>query len=761
VRHLVTGLPPGNLAVVTSRDVGVDADAGAGADATVWPGRALQLRDLDSPQVSAFVRQWVRRRGGTVGDPEPLLDLLRSTPARMRMASDPLLLTLLCRAYDGGHPPPEDVTELLQMSCMSASPSELRECRRLREHRLAVRLVRDRNLTRHLQSVSDARWRNVFVDYAAMADATAIVHAALAAPPTSALLNLAVDCATASRRNRAELVAAVKDRLDYWASHGDPRTRTAAEHARLRAGLGVDQPVAIGRFLTEPVTAAHYHAVVPGGSERSASRRSSDCAGTPPTDGQVVGLSHRESREFCELLNQLAPGPYSYRLPTCEELASIADPRTSARDTRRFWCSTAGYVPLTSAGTPYLRALTQRSRFQPFPPVPPTEAWDRRAEALLREDLTECPTGTAPSMRPFVTVLDGRPAQHGCDPDEVARLLTTTAEAATAAVGALGELPLLRVLLTTTRRVEQSLDPAGVVIAPGHEAGRRRRAARMLCLAAVGECRRAAGRPSSGDGAPAGRQVPVAALEAFDHAFTELLAELVGCELVLQGRTAELPRLRCIRSAAPTALDLDSVVTLATVERHRGWWHCAKPVVDRSAALTLLLLLGPVLLAAVLWIRGTTRGPAFFVQSRVGKGGRLFRIYKLRTMVGDASASVHGNVLFKSATDPRITRTGRLLRKTSLDELPQLFNVVQGQMSLVGPRPFLPEETELMDQAALRRLTVRPGLTGLWQVSGRADLGWDESIALDAFYVQHCSAALDLRILMTTPRAVLSGRGAY
>jgi lipopolysaccharide/colanic/teichoic acid biosynthesis glycosyltransferase len=156
-------------------------------------------------------------------------------------------------------------------------------------------------------------------------------------------------------------------------------------------------------------------------------------------------------------------------------------------------------------------------------------------------------------------------------------------------------------------------------------------------------------------------------------------------------------------------------------------------------------------------------------QARVGVNGRPFTMLKFRSMVvgadrllADLTALNEGNeVLFKLKHDPRVTRIGTVLRRYSLDELPQLVNVVRGEMSLVGPRPPLPSEVDTYDAIAVRRLRLRPGLTGLWQVSGRSHLSWEESLRLDLRYVDNWSMALDLSILMRTWRAVLAGDGAY
>ena len=196
-----------------------------------------------------------------------------------------------------------------------------------------------------------------------------------------------------------------------------------------------------------------------------------------------------------------------------------------------------------------------------------------------------------------------------------------------------------------------------------------------------------------------------------------------------------------------------------------------KDFVDRVAATLLLALAGPVLLIAAAAIRLDSPGPAFYTQVRVGERGRHFTMFKLRSMYVDADArraavvaaggDAGNKVLFKDRRDPRITRVGRVLRRTSLDELPQLFNVVRGDMSLVGPRPALPQEVAEYDSEARRRLLVKPGLTGLWQVSGRSDLSWDSTVALDRHYVENRGAQLDVEILANTLKAVVGGRGAY
>ncbi len=205
--------------------------------------------------------------------------------------------------------------------------------------------------------------------------------------------------------------------------------------------------------------------------------------------------------------------------------------------------------------------------------------------------------------------------------------------------------------------------------------------------------------------------------------------------------------------------------------RLKGGRRFVKTVFDRVSALLLLILAAPVLLAIALVIRMSpgAGGPAIFRQERVGKNGRPFVIYKFRTMYVDAEDrlaelldrnEIDGG-LFKMRDDPRVTRVGRWLRRLSLDEVPQLVNVLKGDMSLVGPRPPLPREVAGYPADMRRRLVVKPGLTGLWQVSGRSDLSWEESIRLDLSYVENWSLTMDLAILVRTLSAVIRSSGAY
>jgi exopolysaccharide biosynthesis polyprenyl glycosylphosphotransferase len=241
----------------------------------------------------------------------------------------------------------------------------------------------------------------------------------------------------------------------------------------------------------------------------------------------------------------------------------------------------------------------------------------------------------------------------------------------------------------------------------------------------------------------------------------------------LEGTTAEMVVAPVLMEVAGPRLNVSGVLGMpllrVTAPMFTGGRRLVKEIVDRFASALMLTLFSPLLLVIAAAIKLNDRGPVIYRQRRVGRDGDTFTMLKFRTMVTNAdkarkdleASNEAAGPLFKMRKDPRITRVGSLLRRYSLDELPQLFNVLSGKMSLVGPRPPLPEETKKYAADARRRLLVKPGLTGLWQVSGRSDLSWNESIKLDLRYVEDWSLALDMVILWKTVRAVVVGQGAY
>jgi exopolysaccharide biosynthesis polyprenyl glycosylphosphotransferase len=241
----------------------------------------------------------------------------------------------------------------------------------------------------------------------------------------------------------------------------------------------------------------------------------------------------------------------------------------------------------------------------------------------------------------------------------------------------------------------------------------------------------------------------------------------------LEGATADLILATSLANVAGPRIHFRPVEGLpllhVEIPQFDGAKHVAKRAMDIVIAGTALVFLSPVFAVIALLIRLDSDGPAFFAQERVGRGGEMFRILKFRSMNTSAStqlealvAKSEGNgVLFKMKNDPRVTRLGRTLRKYSLDELPQLWNVLMGEMSLVGPRPPLASEVSTYEDHVHRRLYIKPGLTGMWQVNGRSNLSWEDSVRLDLYYVENWSLMGDLIILWRTVKVVAAPVGAY
>jgi exopolysaccharide biosynthesis polyprenyl glycosylphosphotransferase len=295
------------------------------------------------------------------------------------------------------------------------------------------------------------------------------------------------------------------------------------------------------------------------------------------------------------------------------------------------------------------------------------------------------------------------------------------------------------------------------------------------CVVRPGECDEVAGVPVYG-----GLDDVTAAVKAFGADTVAVLAcpEMGGIRL--RALAWELEKTGTDLCVSPALLDVagprttirpTAGLTLLHVDHPQlsGFRLVVKGLFDRCVAGAALVLLSPLMgaLAAAIWL--SDRGPALFTQVRVGKDGHAFRIFKFRTMVVDAEqrreqlleSNDFDGVLFKLRKDPRVTAVGAHLRRWSIDELPQLINVFLGHMSLVGPRPALPGEAAAYADHVRRRLVVKPGLTGLWQVNGRSDLSWEESVRLDLRYVENWSFVLDLQIMWKTISVLVRGSGAY
>ncbi|WP_435132878.1 exopolysaccharide biosynthesis polyprenyl glycosylphosphotransferase [Actinacidiphila sp. bgisy144] len=339
------------------------------------------------------------------------------------------------------------------------------------------------------------------------------------------------------------------------------------------------------------------------------------------------------------------------------------------------------------------------------------------------------------------------------------------------------------------RRVLVVGEPAAADDVVGHLAARTDHAYVVVGVVPVGGARVASGAPVTTRLGPVAPSGPAEDAGIVLGAVREHRAELV---LVLPGPRLSAERLRRLSWAlhdalvplavAPGLVDvgvgrmqLDAPAGLALLHiappARSGAPVAVKAALDRAGAALGLLLLAPLFAVLAAAVRCSSRGPVFHRQTRHGRAGAPFTMWKFRTMVADAESrraeleqaggNEHDGLMFKMRRDPRITAVGRVLRRCSLDELPQLLNVLRGEMSLVGPRPPLPDEVARYDEVARRRLAVRPGITGLWQVSGRSELSWDETLAIDLRYVDNWSLAGDVDVMTRTLRAVVDGRGAY
>lgn len=267
----------------------------------------------------------------------------------------------------------------------------------------------------------------------------------------------------------------------------------------------------------------------------------------------------------------------------------------------------------------------------------------------------------------------------------------------------------------------------------------------------------------------AGSQAQAVAITPSETITSEAVRQLAwrlegrGVDLLIAPAMMDMtgPRLSVRPAAGLPLLHLDE----ATLSRSQ---RAAKRTLDLVGALAMTVLLSPVMLICAFAVKSSSKGPIIFRQTRVGRGGAYFTMLKFRTMVADADQLREGlreehdldAPMFKLVDDPRITTPGRFLRRWSLDELPQLFNVIGGSMSLVGPRPHPLDDVNRYELEAYRRLALKPGLTGLWQVEGRSDLDWAQALQLDLYYVESWSLSGDIVLLARTVRAVLQGRGA-
>src|SRR5664280_2111291 len=425
---------------------------------------------------------------------------------------------------------------------------------------------------------------------------------------------------------------------------------------------------------------------------------------------------------------------------------STPEPSSSQASRRRVWADTAGEAVTATAS-----------------------ARNRRIASVTEVNVPT--TGTSPpGTRPVGSPASGTHAPTTCRPECVARRTWRTNPAM-----------WCRSPIASTRRVLAIGDRHHIVELVHHV-----RRATHSGLHVVGACVPDAGEPTVR--VPGGDVPVVGTLTLVTDAIRRLRADAVAVTASpavsaqtlrrlaweLEGVGVDLLVSPVLTDVAGPRISIQPVAGLPLLHVNEpeftGGRKLLKSAVDRTCAVGALLLLAPLLVLIGVLIRLDSPGPALFRQRRVGQDGRVFTCYKFRSMRRTAEADRallldlnerSEGLLFKIRDDPRITRVGRWLRKYSIDEFPQLWNIVKGDMSVVGPRPPLPSEAENYGYDVRRRLLVKPGLTGLWQISGRSDLPWDEAVRLDLYYVENWSPALDVLIVWKTAFAVLRCSGAY
>jgi lipopolysaccharide/colanic/teichoic acid biosynthesis glycosyltransferase len=688
---------------------------------------------------------------------------------------------------------------------------------------LAAEYIRDNNkVSDLLRNISTPWWRETIKLFSAISDVTAIVHACLAHKDNPDLVALAAQCAEEGREIAQAARRAVDECLNPPDARVNPASRHVAARVGLQLKTGRDVPIHRRRFISKSaITWLEYQYFIETATPvTSAGRKDSSWVLTPDhwTDDiypenqdneHAKGIGFRDAQRFCDWLNKETQSGSQYRLPYAHEIKSALD----AGQIGPFDGST-GYWTAPSSGDRH------DGRFWPLLRQPHTDQSHTiyptarsSAEHAIVEAAWEADTSLASSAHtPDAASSTGSGHSHPRDfTDRALReifdrcyeqastcdvsQLQHDSKLATALVegyielnsNAAGAIPRLQnqlkfhageVQFLFSRALDRSrFDARGTQ--PMID---RRKAARGAALEAAAICLelhaehggsyvppRTHDLPKPTRKVPNPSRLPTVAMTVLAHAFIAMYVDLVILEARISGELAPTESLVYVRDVAALrpvwqVPDLQSGPTRT--------WHLVKPILDRVAAAGLLVLLAP-LLAAIACAVLTTGWPILFRHLRVGHQAREFIMVKFRTMSPNADEDLDlsdggipdgaaaSSILFKLRDDPRVTRVGKFLRRYSLDELPQLLNVLRGQMSMVGPRPPLPSEVSTYDKDDLKRLMIKPGLTGLWQVSGRSDLSWEESLRLDLRYVDNASLTLDLLILWKTIGAVLRGDGSY
>lgn len=666
---------------------------------------------------------------------------------------------------------------------------------------LAAEHVRDNRLvSRLLTHLDSAWWRETIRLFAAISDATPVIEACLEQDGEVDLLVLAAHCVDEGREVGQLARRAVDMRLNPSEGRTNTASRGLAAQARLQLKASRDLGLDRKQFMSSSaITWLEYQYFIDTESRTSAEHNAGALIPDHWVDGvypegadtdPVRGIRHDDASRFCAWLSEQARAGFQYRLPYASEIGRALT--TGSLDLSSTDCS---YWTASSAGEqrdgrfwPLLRDHEQNLNHDAYPLRLAADDLQGLTE-LLAADVVDV-SGSLPG--PYISSLRELIARccnesSICDPAQLERD-TVLAKRLVSEYTALNPTNEPNVLTMHSglqmlanrliRSTSYALDRAQYKHRRTPMLINERRNARRAAIQAAATCielhlhhsgyqtpppRHSLPKPTRRNPNPS--RLPQVATTVLAHAFVSMYIDLVVLEARISGQIQPREALLYVRDAAEQGTDRHRIVLDDVAHRT---WNRLKPVFDRAAAVILLVMLAPLMLVisgAIL----TGGRPALFRQTRMGRQGREFKMFKFRTMIVDADARLkdlytlnEGNgILFKLRDDPRTTRIGRFLRRYSLDELPQLFNVLAGHMSMVGPRPPLPSEARLFDDIELRRLLIKPGLTGLWQVSGRSDLTWEESVRLDIRYVDESSLALDLLILWKTIGAVLRAEGAY
>lgn len=669
---------------------------------------------------------------------------------------------------------------------------------------LAAEFIRETGKVEQIVSrVTDPWWRETIRLYAAISDATPVVDACLKHRSDSDLIVLAAQCADEAN----ELDKLTRQSIDVCINPPDARddavTRNIAARAQLQLRASKDVSVKKSSFIggthvtwleyqyfidsladTECLVPDHWgEGIYPIGSERE----------------PVAGIRYSDAEKFCGWLNSAVQSTFSFRLPRSNEISralEIVAPDGSLSGLT-YWTTTQ--LPRSRDGRfwPLLRNASEGARHDTFP-VPDRGITTADLGSQIGKDLKDLALSRIPagavSETGFLPALINRCWEDftACDVSQMQRDIDLAQHLVQDyARYRLADEPgrmkeRLQALADQLRDVSAIvLDRTRYSQRTATEMRQMRETSRKSALEAAVLCIALHAVHGAGFSLPPLEKVtrpsrkvpnpsrqPTVIVNILAHAFLGIYIDYCVLAARISGRMAPAESVVYVRET-PESSRAEQGSIGEKVQNSGSYRPARMPFIKRAvdivASTAALTVLAPLMLVLGLAIKLYDGGPALFTQVRVGKDGRVFRIYKFRTMVVDAdrrraellaSDNVDG-VLFKMQRDPRVTAFGAILRKWSVDELPQLFNVLLGNMSLVGPRPALPEEAAVYAEHVRRRLVVTPGVTGLWQVNGRSDLSWDESVRLDLRYIENWSLALDMQILWKTFAAILRGSGAY